>query len=45
MIPFIKSRNRSFYNKYFNWPWLESLPDAKLKIKAWRDDYKKSRPL
>ncbi|WP_408611404.1 integrase core domain-containing protein [Bowmanella yangjiangensis] len=24
--------------------WFESLPDAKLKIEAWRDDYNKSRP-
>ena len=41
---FIESLNGSFRDECLNCHWFESLPDAKLKIEAWRSDYNQSRP-
>lgn len=41
---FIESLNGSFRDECLNCHWFDSLPDAKLKIEAWREDYNKSRP-
>ena len=41
---FIESLNGSFRDECLNCHWFESLPHAKLKIDAWRNDYNQSRP-